>query len=780
MLASNIAHSRSADFLAKALIHIAFVLLAAFAGRSALAQGLGELTLESGLNEPFRASIELLNVAGLDPAQVDVRIATPAEYEQAGLDYNALLARISTNISIPASGNGVLFLGSTDRVAEPFLTLLISARWPAGRVMREYTVLLDLPGNRLAPAASLPVSQPRAAAPAPAPRNNAAPAAAPDLAGAANYTVASGDNLWTIAERTRPSADVPVPQMMVAIQRANEAAFVNNDINRLLSGRVLRIPDRREIATVDAAQALALVNAGTTASRTLGLPGASGSAGVQRDELSLLTDDDAALDAGSTDLEATIAALENALLLSEEELDRARLENAELSAQLGELQEQIAILQNIIAIEDDRLAGLQSQLSEQAEATAAARQASQQATQTLASQQAPAGGGGLVDTILALLGNNLIALGGGLVVVLALVGLLVRRARQSRMEDDEDELEFDDEDDDADDDTADRYFDDENALAKPAYGFDQDHEPLSTATDVQESDAGADEAGDDDDYAFSVDADDEDDSGSWLRDEAEEVSPAASGQNETVAASVTEEDNSYATAEANSYGESALAGSSFSDVDDVDGDVLNLDDDFATTEAAGETLGSFTEVAAAPLAASDEVEAFEFRLDTADGPETSAVAEAPAAPAELESFEFRLDTAATPAAATAAPAAVEENLETVAFTPSASFSVDPAPADSDSTATDADSSFDLGTDLDLGNFTFDESDISFEDEVADAGDYTPRTNMDECDTKLDLAVAYEAMGDVEGAREILDEVIAEGKPEQIAEAQRLKNEWLGA
>src|SRR5690606_23707805 len=214
----------------------------------------------------------------------------------------------------------------------------------------------------------------------------------------------------------------------------------------------------------------------------------------------------------------------------------------------------------------------------------------------------------------------------------------------------------------------------------------------------------------------------------WLTDEAEEVSPAASGQNETVAASVTEEDNSYATAEANSYGESALAGSSFSDVDDVDGDVLNLDDDLATTEAAGETLGSFTEVAAAPLAASDEVEAFEFRLDTADGPETSAVAEAPAAPAELESFEFRLDTAATPAAATAAPAAVEENLETVAFTPSASFSVDPAPADSDSTATDADSSFDLGTDLDLGNFTFDESDISFEDEVADAGDYTPRTN----------------------------------------------------
>lgn len=780
MLARIFARNRSGNFLAKAVVSLAFTLLAVFASRASLAQGLGELTLESGLNEPFRASVELLNVAGLDPNLVTIRLATPEEYEQAGLEYQSLLTAIDFATTIPASGNGVLRLSSEERITEPYISLLVSARWPAGRVMREYTVLLDLPGRGPEPA-SLPVSEARAASPAPAspPRSAASPAAAasatPELAGADTYTVDSGDSLWTIAERTRPSTDVPVPQMMVAIQRANEAAFVNNDINRLLSGRVLRIPDQREVARVDTAEALALVSgqsaSGTTA---LGLPGASGGAGQDADELSVLTDDDAEIAAGSSDLEATIAALQNALLLSEEELDRARLENVELRSQLGELEEQIAILQNIIAIEDERLASLQENLAEQAEATAAARQANTEATQTLASQPAPAGDG-LVGRLMTLLTNNLIALGVGLVLVLAVVAFLVQRARQSRMlDDDEDELDFDDEDDlddDGDDDGAagaSRYFDDEAALAPAAYALDPDSDEDDPDSDEDDRDDAADDLADDDsddNYAFHTEGDDSEAEQPWLEDSDDDADDAE----ETYDIQDMDDDEPEAFAQA------AFA-------------AVGSDEAETGTDPDDSGAGS---VAEASGPAADEIESFEFRLDTSAGPEPELVDDAEATTAsagsldDIETFDFKLDTPDTPQPeAPATPAS--DDLETISFATAAAPAAAAPAAESSSTETAGpDNDMDLADDsasLDMGNFTFDENDISFEDEPAgeEAAAYTPRTNMDECDTKLDLAVAYEAMGDVEGAVEILDEVIAEGKPNQIAEAQRLKSEWQGA
>jgi pilus assembly protein FimV len=41
------------------------------------------------------------------------------------------------------------------------------------------------------------------------------------------------------------------------------------------------------------------------------------------------------------------------------------------------------------------------------------------------------------------------------------------------------------------------------------------------------------------------------------------------------------------------------------------------------------------------------------------------------------------------------------------------------------------------------------------------------------DTKLDLAVAYQEIGDNEGARELIDEVIKGGGKEQLAKAKAM-------
>ena len=642
-----------------------FLILAFGSSNALYAQGLGELTLESTLNEPLQASIELLDVSGLNPEQLVIRLASPEEYEQAGLEYSEFLTNIDMSSSVSAGGNGVLSLRSERRVDEPFLSLLINARWPAGRVMREYTVLLDLPGpgRRAALPSSLPVS----AASRPATTSSASAATSRPVVGAASsqaeagsHTVANGESLWAIAEQTRPSAAVPVPQMMLAIQRANEDAFVNNDINRLLSGRVLRIPAQSEIVMVDAGQALALVNAPRPAgAAALGMPATNPAAAGSDDTLSVLTSDDAVDAGGSSDLQATIAALENALLLSEEELDRARLQNADLTAQLGELEEQIAILQNIIAIEDERLASLQQSLAAQAEAATSAMAQGEQVSQSLA-RQAPVASQGLLGRVMQLLANNLVALGIALLLVILVLAVLLQRARRARLQNEEDdELGFDDE------------------------------------IEVEHYESGGDEF---DDH------DEPEEDGSHLDEDGGKASTDAVVSSDLHAPRSSDE--SALIIEDGSQGDiHSAVGAGVAEVDEA---------------AAGDTIAG-------------GIESFEFKLD-------------PVAPVQTATVDNSID----------------DTIETLDFG---------LPA--------ADGMLQDATSLSgMDNFTFDENDITFDDDDDDPG-YTPRTNMDEYDTKLDLAVAYEAMGDMVGAVEILEEVIAEGRPEQVAEAQRLKLQWQG-
>ncbi|WGG53405.1 FimV/HubP family polar landmark protein [Rugamonas sp. DEMB1] len=42
------------------------------------------------------------------------------------------------------------------------------------------------------------------------------------------------------------------------------------------------------------------------------------------------------------------------------------------------------------------------------------------------------------------------------------------------------------------------------------------------------------------------------------------------------------------------------------------------------------------------------------------------------------------------------------------------------------------------------------------------------------DTKLDLAIAYQEIGDKEGARELLDEVLRGGSDDQVAKANAMR------
>ena len=112
---------------------------------SALALGLGDLTLDSFLNEPLKAQVNLLNTGTLHQDQIRIRLATKDDFEKMGVDRAYFLTSIRFEVQLDGSGRGQILISSDDPVLEPYLDFIVEARWPSGRLLREYTVLIDPP-----------------------------------------------------------------------------------------------------------------------------------------------------------------------------------------------------------------------------------------------------------------------------------------------------------------------------------------------------------------------------------------------------------------------------------------------------------------------------------------------------------------------------------------------------------------------------------------------------------------------------------------------------------
>ena len=238
----------------------------------ALALGLGKLTVESALGQPLSARIELTSVTREDLDSLRAKIADPGLYRQNNLTYQGTLSR--ARVSVEGGGNSpYLRVSSPVSVQEPFLDLLVELDWASGRVVREYTFLLDPPGLPQA-AATEPVTPARAGTPA---RTQAAPAQrapAPSSAstgGAASagggtavsgggdqYTVKRGDTLQRIATQYKPT-DVTLEQMLAALFRGNQGAFEGDNMNRLRAGSIVTIPTPQEAQATPAAEATRIV-----------------------------------------------------------------------------------------------------------------------------------------------------------------------------------------------------------------------------------------------------------------------------------------------------------------------------------------------------------------------------------------------------------------------------------------------------------------------------------------------------------------------------------------
>lgn len=368
-------------------------LVQAIAAASALtsgmahALGLGDIHLRSALNQPLDAEIELVEVRDLSAAEVIPKLASPEDFNKAGVDRQYFLTGLKFTPIVKPNGKSVIRVTSDRPVQEPYLNFLVEVLWPNGRLLREYTVLLDPPLYSPQTAAAVPRAPMAVPAPVVRPSATAAPRAtpAPSSAPAApsrrlegnEYRTGKNDTLWEIAARARPDGSVSVQQTMLAIQDLNPDAFLGGNINRLKSGQVLRLPDAEQIKARTQPAAVAEVNQQYTAwreGRSLPTGGArqldatpranAGNAPAQaetKDSLRLLSGENGKAkggDKGSKDGQAVA----DKLAVTKESLDSTRRENDELSSRMTDLQSQMDKLQKLIALKDAQLAKLQSEL----------------------------------------------------------------------------------------------------------------------------------------------------------------------------------------------------------------------------------------------------------------------------------------------------------------------------------------------------------------------------------------------------------------------------------
>ncbi|MBI2296251.1 MAG: FimV family protein [Betaproteobacteria bacterium] len=241
-------------------------LLFALAPCVANAAGLGRLTVLSALGQPLNAEVELVSVSKEELSSLSARLALPDAYRQANLQYNAALPGARLSIEKRADGQPYLKITSSRPVNEPFIDLLIELTWSSGRLVREYTALLDPPG--LAPEPPAPAVS-VAPEPRPVPETLPAPEPQPPVTAAVSTPIVRaprvgekeygpiqrGETLGKIAKSVMPQG-VTLEQMLVALYRGNPEAFIRKNLNLVRTGKILRIPESEAVTAIAKGEAV--------------------------------------------------------------------------------------------------------------------------------------------------------------------------------------------------------------------------------------------------------------------------------------------------------------------------------------------------------------------------------------------------------------------------------------------------------------------------------------------------------------------------------------------
>ncbi len=344
-----------------------FMLITAFTS-SLMALGLGEIKLKSGLNQPLDAEILLLSLRGESNEQLIGTIGSNADFSRTGIDRLYFLTKIKFETITKANGQQVLHLTTKEAVREPFLNFLVNLEWPNGRLLREYTLLLDPPIFDEAPKAHVtpppvaktvkaktvtPKSKPQKIAPK------------PQWQGEVYGPTSRNDTLWGIASKVKPGNSISIQRAMVSIFEANPDAFMRGNINNLKQGVEIKIPDKDAFADISQREALRVIAAhndswksGRTVKPRVVVDTSSEDSNSSIPEsnsnnsgrLSLSTDDATTGQGGSSFTD----------VLTEEENEVLKDKNQVLTEQIQTDAEKIQQLERLLKLKSEQLAQIQN------------------------------------------------------------------------------------------------------------------------------------------------------------------------------------------------------------------------------------------------------------------------------------------------------------------------------------------------------------------------------------------------------------------------------------
>jgi pilus assembly protein FimV len=357
------------------LLALSLALSLILSAPAAFSLGLGRLQLKSSLNQAFSAEIEIINRERLGVEEILPNLATQEDFDRLNVERTFELYDLRFDVVSGADGRTVIRVNSRDPIVEPFLNFVIEVIWPSGRLVREYTVLLDPPV--LTTSSVRKIQWPQATTGDEDNEQLQRLSLSAEQVNPWQTMTGAGDTLWQIASRIRPDKSVSVQQIMLALQRANPDAFIADNINRLKAGYRLELPDLNAIeasSQPEAIREVALQNDRynemplARGDRTLGNQKKNQSSLAPKDseeseaELRLVSSQDAV--AAAENPQENVQAAKMALAIAEEDLDLSQRENTALSNRLDQLENQMMDLGALVKLKDQQLAALQNQLAE--------------------------------------------------------------------------------------------------------------------------------------------------------------------------------------------------------------------------------------------------------------------------------------------------------------------------------------------------------------------------------------------------------------------------------